>query len=189
MLKTLFTASSLLATLVAQTPQPAPPPPPSPSPVPTISSSPSPSPSASPSPSIAPAATPLPSPVPTPSPSPSPSPSPTPSTSPAPTPLPTPLVLPPDAPPQILAVQISDPVVHGGETVSGTVITSTNVAAVEIRMAGRTARMPRVDFGVWQMSYRVPHVPFFLRGNYTGQVVAINSAGIEASREVTISLR
>jgi hypothetical protein len=183
MLKTLFTASSLLATLVAQTPQPAPPPTPSPTPVATTTPAASPS----PIPSISPIASPTPAPSGIPSPSPSPSPSP--GTSPTPAPLPTPLVLPADAPPQILAVQISDPVVHGGETVTGTVITSTNVAAVEIRMAGRTARVPRVDFGVWQMSYRVPHVPFFLRGNYTGQVVAINSAGVETSRDLTISLR
>jgi hypothetical protein len=102
--------------------------------------------------------------------------------------LPTPLVLPPDAPPQILAVQIN-PEVHSGETVTGTVITSTNVAAVEIRMAGRTARMPRVDFGVWQASYRIPRVPFWMRHSYTAQVVAMNSAGVECSREITISIR
>ncbi len=175
MLKTLFTSASLLAALVAQTPQPAPPPPPSPAP--------SISPLPTPIPSITPAPTPVPLPTPTPSPVPSGTPSPSPS------PLPTPLVLPDDAPPQILAVQISDPVVHGGETVTGTVITSTNVAAVEIRMAGRAIRMPRTDYGVWQLTYHMPHVPFFMRGTYTAQIVAMNVAGAVAERDVAISVR
>jgi hypothetical protein len=96
--------------------------------------------------------------------------------------------LPPDAPPQILAVQM-DPVVHSGETVTGTVITSTNVAAVEIRIAGHTARIPRVDFGVWQASVTIPHVPFFMRHKYTGQIVAMNSAGVQTARDITISIR
>jgi hypothetical protein len=190
MLKTLFTTASLLATLTAQTPQPTPLPLPSATPAPTALPSATPLPSPSPLPSITPA--PSPSPVPSPMPAPTPSTTPSPSPSPTPTasasPLPTPLVLPPDAPPQILAVQIS-PVVHSGETVTGTVITSTNVAAVEIRMAGHAARIPRVDFGVWQLSYQIPRVPFWMRHAYTAQVVAINSAGVESAREVTISIR
>jgi hypothetical protein len=111
------------------------------------------------------------------------------SSSPTPSPLPTPLVLPEDAPPQILAIQLSDPVFHSGETVTGTIITSTNVAAVEIHLAGRTARMPRADAGVWQMTYRMPHVPFFMRRDYTAQVVAINSAGLTAVQEITVAVR
>ncbi|MFN2449169.1 MAG: hypothetical protein ABR508_05160, partial [Candidatus Baltobacteraceae bacterium] len=77
------------------------------------------------------------------------------------TPLPTPLVLPPDAPPQILAIVTSGNVMHAGDTFSGTVITSTNVAAVEVRLAGRTMRLSRTDSGVWQTSYVVPKVPFW----------------------------
>jgi hypothetical protein len=107
----------------------------------------------------------------------------------APTPLPTPLALPADAPPQILAVQVSDPVFHSGEVITGTVITSTNVAAVEIHIAGRSARIPRSDFGVWQMTYRMPRVPFFARGRYTAQIVAMNTAGVTASRSMTVSVR
>jgi hypothetical protein len=102
--------------------------------------------------------------------------------------LPTPLLLPDDAPPQILAVQC-DPVVQGGSIFSGTIITSTNVAAVEIRLAGHKRRIPRVDAGIWQMSYNVPHIPFWLRRTYTAQVVAMNAAGVEAERDVTVSLR
>lgn len=191
MLKTLFVSSSLAA-LLAQTPPPSPQPYPTPTPMPTVTATPTAGPLATPMP--IPTGTPLPSPSASPSSTPSPTPSPTPAPSntplpPIPTPLPTPLILPPDAPPQILAVQLSDPVFRGGQTVSGTVITSTNVAAVELRMAGHTIRMPRADFGIWQMSYQMPHVPFWMRKNYTAQVVAINTAGTETSRDVTISVR
>lgn len=56
-------------------------------------------------------------------------------------------------------------------------------------MAGRSLRIPRTDFGIWQVSYTIPHVPFWMRKNYTAQVVAMNTAGIEAERDVTISVR
>ncbi len=92
----------------------------------------------------------------TPSAAPSISPSPTPTPLPSATPLPTPLALPPDAPPQILAVEVSDPVFHSGETVSGTVITSTNVAAVEVRLAGHSIQLSRTDYGVFQMELHHP---------------------------------
>lgn len=99
------------------------------------------------------------------------------------------MLLPADAPPQILAIQLSDPVFHGGELVTGTIITSTNVAAVEIRLMGKHARIPRTDFGVFQMSYKMPRVPFWMRKTYTAQVVAMNSAGVEAERDITVSVR
>lgn len=185
-------AAALVAAPAAVTAQQPPP-----SPIPSGTASPTPMPSEtpppSPLPSEAPSATPTPSPIPsiTPSPTPLPTPTPTPSTTPLPTatPLPTPLSLPPDAPPQILAVQVSDPVFHGGELITGTIITSTNVAAVEIRLAGRKMRIPRTDFGIFQMSYTMPRVPFWMRKTYTAQVVAMNSAGVEAERDVTISVR
>lgn len=134
-------------------------------------------------------ATPVPSPSPSATPLVMPSPSAAPSPIVTPTPLPTPLVLPPEAPPQILAVQLSDPVFHGGETVTGTVITSTNVSTVEIHLAGRSVRMPRADSGVWQMRYHMPRVPFFMRGTYTAQVVATNAAGTSAERSVSVAIQ
>ena len=140
---------------------------------------------------------PLPSASPSVSPSPSPSPSPTATPSPLVTPtpiatataLPTPLVLAPDAPPQILAVSMSSPELRSGETVTGTVITSTNVAAVEVRLHGRAKRLNRTDFGVWQLTFVVPKFPFFMRHRYTAQVIALNSAGMEAAQPVTFLLR
>jgi outer membrane biosynthesis protein TonB len=204
MLKMIFGTFALIA-LLAQMPAaavaqatPTPSPDATTTPVPTSTPSARPRPTATPTP--LPSATPLPVPTvtaPPPAtplpPLPTPWPTPTPMTTPAPvptvTPLPTPLVLPPDAPPQILAVQLSDPVFHGGETITGTIITSTNVAAVEIRLAGHSMRMPRTDFGIWSMTYKMPHVPFFYRGRYTAQIVAMNSAGAQAEQDLTVSVR
>jgi hypothetical protein len=102
---------------------------------------------------------------------------------------PTPLVLPPDAPPQIVAVELSDPVFHSGERVSGTVITSTNVTAVEIRVLDEQRPLPQTAPGVFSMSYTLPKIPFFLRGTYVAHVIALNSAGAAAEKDVTVSLR
>jgi hypothetical protein len=162
-LKVVLVSAALVCLSTAQTPEPQ------------VSAT-------SPPPIIAPVPTATPTPVP-------PQPAPLPAPSPLPTPMPTPLVLPPDAPPQILAVQLSDPIFHDGETVTGTVITSTNVTAVEIHLAGRIGHIPRTAPGVWQMTYRVPLVPFFMRRDYTAQIVATNEFGASAQQELTVSVR
>ncbi len=138
-----------------------------------------------PPPSPAPAVTA--SPVPTPSASPSPSPVPSATISPA--PLPTPLVLPPGAPPQILAIVINASVFHSGDTFSARVITSTNVPAVELRIIGKVVRFQRLDFGIWQLTYRLPHIPRRFLRDYAAQIVAWNTTNLTASRDITISLR
>lgn len=155
----------------------------------TAQLNPSPTPSATPSPMPSETAPPSPLPSATPTPTPTATASPTASPLPTATPLPTPLVLPQNAPPQILAVAISDPVFHSGETVSGTVITSTNVVAVELRLEGHSVRLPRANYGVFQMTYTMPHIPFFFRRTYTAQVVALTDTGLQAERDVTISVR
>ncbi|HZZ64886.1 MAG TPA: hypothetical protein VFE17_05275 [Candidatus Baltobacteraceae bacterium] len=101
-------------------------------------------------------------------------------------PLPTPLVLAANAPPQILAVQMSDYVLHSGELVSGTVVTSTNVTAVEIRVGPRSGQLPQTAPGMFSISYRMPNVPFFLRGQYTAQIVARTATGASAERDITV---
>ena len=185
--KTVFASLGFAVALLAFAPSPVTAQQPQATPSPSPSQSPSPSPSPSATASASP--TPLPTVTPQPSPMPTVSPAPAPSGTPSPAPLPTPLVLPDDAPPQILAVHLSDPVFHSGELVTGTIITSTNVAAVEIRLMGRSRRIPRADFGVFQLSYTIPSVPFWLRKTYTAQVIALNSAGLQAEQDVTVSLR
>jgi hypothetical protein len=135
------------------------------------------------------AQTPAPSPTASPSPSPSPPVQATGSPSPAPSPLPTPLVLPPDAAPQILAIQVSEPVFHSGDTVAATVITSTNVPAVELRVMGKIIRFQRLDFGIFQLAYKLPHIPRRYLRDYPAQIVAMNTANVLVARNITISLR
>ncbi len=78
---------------------------------------------------------------------------------------------------------------HPGQTISGTVLTSSNVASVEVRIATYRIAMQKVGVGRFSMAYTVPNVPFFFRGNYTMQVIARNSAGDQASRGIPITIR
>jgi hypothetical protein len=122
-------------------------------------------------------------------PSASPVPSPAPSATISPAPLPTPLVLPPEAPPQILAIVINCPVFHSGDTFAATVITSTNVPAVELRVVGKVVRFARIDFGIWQLNYKLPHIPRRFLRDYPAQIVAWNTTNLTASRDIMLSLR
>jgi hypothetical protein len=106
-----------------------------------------------------------------------------------PTPEPTPLVLPATAPPQIVDVHLNQNVIHSGDTISGWVVTSTNVATVEVRMAGYSFTVPRTDFGRFAMSYQAPRIPWFAHGNYTAQIIARNVNGATAERDLPIALR
>jgi hypothetical protein len=163
-------------------PSPAPTSLPTVGPVPIPSMTPVPAPAVSP---LAPVAAPTPLPVA----APTAAPLPTPFLAPAGAVLPQPLTLGPDAPPQILAIQLSDPVFHSGELVSGTVITSTNVAAVQLRMGNTVIGIPRTTFGVFHMAYRLPHFSFFAYKTYHAQLVALNSAGVTAEQDLTIPIR
>ena len=158
-----FYAAVLVVAPVCAFAQTAPTPVPVPSGSPAASPSPGATPSASPSPGATPSASPL--------------------------PLPTPLVLKPLDPPQILAVRVSEPVFHSGDTVSATVIASTNVAAVELRVMGKVIRFQRADFGIFQLDYKLPHIPRRFLHDYPAQIVAMNSNNAYVARDITISLR
>ena len=100
-----------------------------------------------------------------------------------------PIITAPDAPPQILSMSLSTPVAHGGEVVSGTVETSSNVASVEARIAGYSSTMQKVGVGRFALSYRVPKLPFFLHKTYMIQVIARNTRGQAVSTAVPITIR
>jgi hypothetical protein len=128
---------------------------------------------------------------PSPSASPQPSPSATalPSPTPLPAPLPTPLVLPPEAPPQILAISMNQQIYHSGDMFYAKVITSTNVPAVELRVIGKVVRFTRLDFGIWELNYKLPHIPRRFLRDYSAQIVAMNTVNVFVSRDITLSLR
>lgn len=86
-------------------------------------------------------------------------------------------------------MSISKTTVHGGDTVSGEVVTSSNVASVELRIAGFSMTMPKTGPGHFALSYTVPNVPFFLHKTYTMNVIARNARGDAASTSLPIAVR
>ena len=100
-----------------------------------------------------------------------------------------PIAAPPDAPPRILSMSISTPVAHGGDVVSGTVETTSNVASVEARIAGYSSSMEKVGVGKFVMSYRVPKLPFFLHHTYNIEVIARNTKGDAVRSSIPITIR
>ena len=95
----------------------------------------------------------------------------------------------PNAPPRIVDVELSSQTVRGGDTISGMVETSSNVASVEARIGTFALAMPKVGVGRFALRYVVPSVPFFLHGRYELQVTARNSAGNAVSRSVPITVQ
>jgi hypothetical protein len=99
------------------------------------------------------------------------------------------LMLPPNAQPRILRVNLNKTTVHGGDTVRGTVVTSSNVASVEARIAVFSMSVPKVGVGRFQLSYVVPKLPFFLHHTYEMLVIARNTRGEETIRSIPITVQ
>ena len=95
----------------------------------------------------------------------------------------------PNAAPLIVAVHINNQTVHGGDTISGMVVTSSNVASVEARIAAFSISVPKVGTGRFALSYVVPSVPFFLHGTYPMTLVARNTAGDAVERVIPITVQ
>lgn len=108
---------------------------------------------------------------------------------PTPTPLPTPLVLPPDAAPVIVAYALSTTVLYAGENVTGNVVTSTNVASVELRIEPYSLNLPRTDYGQFAIALQVPSIPWMVRrGAYTLRLIARNARGDATELDVPVTL-
>ncbi|MGR4066123.1 MAG: hypothetical protein ACLQPV_11855 [Vulcanimicrobiaceae bacterium] len=80
-------------------------------------------------------------------------------------------------------------VLTGGEMASGTVLTSSNVAAVQVRVGNFGVSMQKTGVGRFEVSYRVPTLPFMLRGAYTLHVIASNSRGDTTERDLGITIQ
>jgi hypothetical protein len=102
---------------------------------------------------------------------------------------PTVLMLPPDAAPQILWVQLSSTTPHAGDALNVTVLTSSNVASVELRVGGYGASMQKTDVGRFEMTSTVPRLPFFMSHNLTLQIIARNTAGVAAQQNIALQVR
>jgi len=95
----------------------------------------------------------------------------------------------PDAPPQILAFSISSSTVSPGDTLSGSVTASSNVASVEVRVAGFSYNMTKTSPGVFELAVTVPSVPRMFRRTYPLVAIARNTRGDATQRTTQITIR
>ncbi|HET9095168.1 MAG TPA: hypothetical protein VFN37_00785 [Candidatus Baltobacteraceae bacterium] len=106
-----------------------------------------------------------------------------------PSPWPKPAIAAPNAPPRILALWMNETKIPSGSDWRGRVVTSTNVASVEIRTESFSFVAERPAFGVFQFRQHVlDMVPYYKR-NYVVQVVARNTAGDQTIRLVPVEFR
>jgi hypothetical protein len=95
----------------------------------------------------------------------------------------------PDAAPRILAIAVSETTVRPGDRVSGRVVTSSNVASVEARIGGYAMSLSKTGVGRFALTYTVGPLPWFIRGNFTLQVIARNAHGDAATRAIPLTVR
>lgn len=98
-------------------------------------------------------------------------------------------MLPPNAPPQIVSMSISSNTVRVGGVLSGSVIASSNVASVEVRVAIYGFNMVKVAPGQFTLSVRVPRVPRRFLGTYDLVAIARNTRGDQTRRSTRITIR
>ena len=94
----------------------------------------------------------------------------------------------PDAPPQIVDVEINSTNVGSGDTLWGKVLTSSNVASVEVRVANVGMGLNKVGVGRFTLEYRLGAVPFFARGTYPMHIIARNSRGDKTERTLSLTI-
>ena len=92
---------------------------------------------------------------------------------------PTPTVAAPDAPPAIEKIWMSTLHLTAGGGFEGAVVTSTNVASVEIRTAIFSINAPRSAFGRFAFKLHILEFPPMLKHTYPMQIIARNAAGVE----------
>ena len=103
--------------------------------------------------------------------------------------LPAPQVAAPEATPKVLAVQLSSTSVHMGDTWSGTIITTTNVASLEVQSPSFVFNAKRVAYGKFRFTLRWLFIEPLYRREYTVAFVARNAAGVATKRDVTVNFR
>jgi len=97
--------------------------------------------------------------------------------------------VPPNAAPQILAVAISETTVHPGDRVSGSVVTTSNVASVQARIGGYAMTLVKTGVGRFALTYTVAPLPWFIRGTFTMRVIATNTRGDTVERAIPLTVR
>lgn len=95
----------------------------------------------------------------------------------------------PHALPRILAINISSLEISSGDTVTGSVETTSNVASVEARIAGWSMSIPRTRVGHFETTGQVPDLTWIAKGTYTLEIIARNADGVKAQRDLAITLK
>jgi len=98
-------------------------------------------------------------------------------------------MLPPGAPPQIVAVDLNSTSVSSGGTLWGKVLTSSNVASVEVRVATYGVGLKKIGVGRFALAYRLGYLPFFVRGTYPMQIIARNTRGDAVEQTLPLTVR
>jgi len=102
---------------------------------------------------------------------------------------PAPAAAQPEAPPRILAMAFSSDEVRRGRNWSGEIVTTTNVASVEVRTNLFSINVPRRRYGDFRFSLRVFDVPpIFIRA-YRLRVIARNAAGRSIEEDLPFRIR
>jgi hypothetical protein len=94
-----------------------------------------------------------------------------------------------DAAPQILRIAVSETTVHPGDRVFGRVVTTSNVASVQARIGGYALNLVKIGVGRFELTYTVRPLPWFVRGNFTMQVIARNPRGDTVTRAIPLTVR
>lgn len=98
------------------------------------------------------------------------------------------IMLPPDAPPQLQWISLSSTAPRSGDTLAVTVLASSNVASVELRVGGYGMSMNKTDVGRFESTSQVPKLPFFMNHSVTLQVIARNTAGVAIEQDISIQV-
>jgi hypothetical protein len=103
--------------------------------------------------------------------------------------LPAPAVESNDASPKILAMHFSSLDLARGGTWSGTFVTGTNVASIEVRSSLFSIDVPRTKFGQFAFTLDVLDTPPIFVRSYQLRVIARNSAGTELEEDLPFRIQ
>lgn len=91
--------------------------------------------------------------------------------------------------PHIMAMKFSAPVMRRGSDWRGRVVTSTNVASVEVRSSLFSLNVPRRRFGDFSFVLHVLDVPPIFVRAYRLRVIARNTAGVQTEEDLPIRIQ
>jgi len=94
----------------------------------------------------------------------------------------------PEAPPQIVDVEMNTNDVGSGDTLWGKVLTSSNVASVEVRVGNIGIGLNKVGVGRFMLAYRLGSIPLFVHGTYPMHIIARNSRGEKTERTLPLTI-